>query len=106
MENLDLKKDHDQNARSLLETFRTDILKRDTDIETRPEKRLQAQILTEMMSLDAKRAVVTMKAWATFVQLAAKTRSEPFGTLAEFIPARVIDAGELYVPFLSVPLVH
>uniref|UniRef100_A0A1Y1MMD3 Terpene synthase metal-binding domain-containing protein n=1 Tax=Photinus pyralis TaxID=7054 RepID=A0A1Y1MMD3_PHOPY len=82
-------------TRDILETFERNILDRRVDARTRPEKRLQAQILSEMMGIDPERAIVTMKAWATFVQLASRARSAPIKTLAEYIPARVIDAGEL-----------
>jgi hypothetical protein len=61
----------------------------------RPEQRLQAQILKRMMSIDPVRAVTSMKAWAMFVQLASRTRIQPFETLAEYLPSRIIDAGEL-----------
>jgi hypothetical protein len=61
----------------------------------RPEQRLQAQILRRMMSIDPVRAVTSMKAWAMFVQLASRTRIQPFETLAEYLPSRIIDAGEL-----------
>lgn len=59
------------------------------------EKKLQAQILANMVAIDAPRAITAMKAWSKFVQLAARTRSRPFDTLEEYIPSRVIDAGEL-----------
>jgi hypothetical protein len=62
---------------------------------TRPEKYLQAQILKRMMAIDPVRAVTSMKAWAMFVQLASRTRVQPFETLAEYLPSRIIDAGEL-----------
>ena len=49
-----------------------------------------------MMGIDRQRAVVSMKSWATFVQLAAsRPRSMPFATLEEYIPYRIIDAGEI-----------
>jgi hypothetical protein len=61
----------------------------------RPEKRLQAQLLKRMRSIDPERSVTSMKAWATFVQLASRTRIAQFETLAEYLPSRIIDAGEL-----------
>lgn len=59
------------------------------------EKKLQAQILANMVAIDPPRAITAMKAWSKFVQLASRTRTRPFDTLKEYIPSRVIDAGEL-----------
>ncbi|KAF5591144.1 terpene synthase [Fusarium subglutinans] len=78
---------------SFLQPFVTPAL--EADARSRPEKRLQAQIFSEMMAIDHQRAITTMKAWASFVQLASRTRMTPFETLEEYIPTRVIDAGEL-----------
>lgn len=61
----------------------------------RPEIRLQSRIFTEMVALDPVRGETSMKAWAEFVQLAARTRVKQYMTLAEYVPARVIDAGEM-----------
>ncbi|KAF2967118.1 hypothetical protein GQX73_g6441 [Xylaria multiplex] len=79
----------------ILETFGPHALSGDVGPATPPEKRLQAQILLEMIAIDRPRAITSMKAWARFVQLAAETRKLRFETLDEYIPARVIDAGEL-----------
>ncbi|KAK6204002.1 hypothetical protein LQW54_008575 [Pestalotiopsis sp. IQ-011] len=95
MENLDLKGSLDQNFGSILEPVKIDSLKQELNSKMRPEKWLLARMVSEMMALDAERAVTSIKAWAAFVQLASKTRREPFETLAEYVPARVIDAGEL-----------
>lgn len=95
MESLDLK--HETEGPGILDTFRAGVL--DHEIggleKCRPEKRLQTKVLAEMMAIDPPRAKTTMKAWATFVQLASRTRMKAFDTLREYIPARVIDAGEL-----------
>lgn len=96
MEKLDLKNmQHSDTNNSILEAFGDKALDSGAASGLRPEKRLQAQILSEMMRIDQQRAVTTMKAWARFVQLASQTRTTPFETLEEYIPARVIDAGEL-----------
>ena len=59
------------------------------------QKRIQSQILAEMMALDKERALTSMKAWATFVQLSSsRNRSQPFASLEEYLPYRIIDAGE------------
>lgn len=96
MEKLDLKNiQHSDMSSGILETFGTKALDSKIASNLRPEKRLQAQILSEMLRIDQQRAVTSMKAWAKFVQLASQTRTAQFETLADYIPARVIDAGEL-----------
>ncbi|KAJ6114890.1 fusicoccadiene synthase [Penicillium sp. IBT 16267x] len=57
--------------------------------------KLQAQIFKEMTDLDPSRAATSMKAWAQFLQLASRSRARPVKTLEEYVPLRVIDAGEL-----------
>ncbi|KAF2203659.1 putative geranylgeranyl diphosphate synthase [Delitschia confertaspora ATCC 74209] len=94
MERLDLKT-LKEGKEEMLGVFEKDALSHTIDVNTRPEKKLQAQILMEMMAIDKERAVTSMKAWATFVQLASKTRTTPFLTLEEYLPSRIIDAGEL-----------
>jgi hypothetical protein len=71
------------------------VLQSDVKADIRPEKRLQAEMLKKMRSIDPVRSITAMKAWAVFVQLASRTRIDRFETLAEYIPSRVIDAGEL-----------
>ncbi|KAK4222263.1 isoprenoid synthase domain-containing protein [Podospora fimiseda] len=99
METLDLKNvDQGVAGAEMLEAFQgtgdMDCNPRDLS-SLRPEKRLQAQIFAEMIAIDPVRAKTSMKAWARFVQLASQTRLKPFDTLQEYIPARVIDSGEL-----------
>lgn len=95
MESFDLKKDFGTQTTKMLDAFGDGILTRKISAKSGPEERLQAQMLSEMMALDPARAVTSMKAWAKFVQLASRTRSMPFETLEEYVPSRVIDAGEL-----------
>jgi hypothetical protein len=94
MEQLDLERLPDRPV-GMLETFGESIVDNRVDLKARPEKRILGQILAEMMAIDPIRAKTTMTAWATFVQLASRTRMKPFDTLKDYIPARVIDAGEL-----------
>lgn len=94
MENLDSKSLVEGTA-GMLDAFGQTVLDTSMGPMMRPEKRLQVQILQEMSAIDPQRAIVAMKAWASFVQLASQTRSAPFETLAEYVPARVIDVGEL-----------
>ncbi|KAK0614967.1 isoprenoid synthase domain-containing protein [Bombardia bombarda] len=98
MEKLDLKQIPEVGAPGILETFSNGVFEHEVQgglDKARPEKRLHAQLLAEMMAIDPLRAKTTMQAWARFVQLASRTRMKSFGTLLEYIPARVIDAGEL-----------
>ncbi|KAF2686310.1 fusicoccadiene synthase [Lentithecium fluviatile CBS 122367] len=95
MENLDLK-NFQEGRDGMLHVFGDDALNHQTSDEDRPEKKLQAKMLAEMMAVDRPRAITTMEAWAKFVQLASRTRAEPFETLDEFLPSRAIDAGELF----------
>ncbi|KAL1849159.1 hypothetical protein Daus18300_013364 [Diaporthe australafricana] len=95
MEGLDLK-DMPDVPTGMLDAFGSTVLDEDVKPTMRPEKVLQSRILSEMISIDRQRAITAMKAWASFVQLASRTRTAPFETLAEYVPARVIDAGELF----------
>lgn len=94
LEKLDLKPET-RGTDEFLETFGAGVLDSKLDAKTGPEKRLQAQVLSEMMAIDPKRAVTSMKAWARFVQSASQIKSMPFETLEQYIPMRVVDAGEL-----------
>lgn len=82
--------------REILDVFREGASTHSTESKGRGEKQMQSQILSEMMVIDPERAVTSMKAWATFVELAAaRARSEPFMTLEDYLPYRIIDAGEM-----------
>ncbi|KAI1087352.1 fusicoccadiene synthase [Rostrohypoxylon terebratum] len=70
-------------------------LDRNIEPHTRPEKKIQAKILEEMLDIDPPCAAIMMNSWATFVQSASRSRAFPYETLEEYVPARVIDAGEL-----------
>ncbi|KAJ2997364.1 hypothetical protein NUW58_g677 [Xylaria curta] len=95
MESFDLRKDFERETTKMLDAFGDGALDRSVNAKSGPEKRLQAQMLSEMMAIDPVRATTSMKAWARFVQLASRTRSSPFECLEEYVPSRVIDAGEL-----------
>ncbi|KAK4109148.1 terpenoid synthase [Canariomyces notabilis] len=95
MEKLDLKQLPSGGRGSVLDTFGAGSSEHPVDQTVRPEKRLQAQIFAEMLAIDPPRAKTSIMAWKKFVQLASKTRMKPFETVREYIPARVIDAGEL-----------
>ncbi|KAK7943104.1 terpenoid synthase [Apiospora aurea] len=98
MEEIDLKGNLDGDAVPipLLETFGAEtVLDVTPKAAAQPEKRLQAQILAEMMSIDPTRAIATMEVWGRFVRLASEARARPFGTMKEYVPSRVVDVGEL-----------
>ncbi|KAJ4368118.1 hypothetical protein N0V83_006473 [Neocucurbitaria cava] len=77
MEQLDLKNTYQfqEGGDEILHVFGDNALTPAINGETRPEKRLQAQILTELLSVDRERAITTMKAWTRFIDLASRTRT-------------------------------
>ncbi|EGD99956.1 Fusicoccadiene synthase [Trichophyton interdigitale] len=96
MEKLDLKGYKDGQHHDMLDAFGDEkALDQEATSHDGQEKKLQAQILANMVAIDPPRAITAMKAWSKFVQLASRTRTRPFDTLKEYIPSRVIDAGEL-----------
>jgi len=61
------------------------------------KKRLQGQILLEMMALDHERAITTAKSWASFVQNASgKEHHKSFHTLDDYLPYRALDCGQMF----------
>lgn len=60
------------------------------------QKRVQSQLLAEMLALDRERGLTWIQSWATFVRLSAsRRRCQPFASLEEYVPYRIIDAGEM-----------
>ena len=60
------------------------------------KKHIQSKILLEMLAIDRERALTTMEAWATFVELAAgRSHHKEFASLEEYLPYRIIDVGEM-----------
>lgn len=58
------------------------------------KRKIAAQILKEMMTIDPERAMVAVKSWATFVQHASgRQHHVHFDTLEEYIPYRCLDVG-------------
>ncbi|PHH62729.1 hypothetical protein CDD81_6717 [Ophiocordyceps australis] len=94
MEKLNLKNESETMAWTL-ETFTEDMSNDGIDLKTRAENRLFINALRMMMAIDAERATTTIKAWSTYMRLAAGTRHSSFETLETYVPARIIDAGEL-----------
>jgi hypothetical protein len=104
---VDQQDQFEEGRDAMLHAFGEDALKHNVSPAEPPEKKLQAKMLSEMSAIDPTRAMITMGAWAKFVQLASRTRVEPFNTLEEYLPSRAIDAGELYVkPPVGVVLCH
>lgn len=58
---------------------------------------LQKQIFMKMSAIDPPRAATSMKAWMKFLHLASRCRATPGSNMKEYLPLRIIDAGELYV---------
>ena len=78
------------------------------DIQATSRKRqMQAKILKEMIAIDKQRALVTMKSWATFVELASgRQHHTHYSSLDEYIPYRSIDVGHMYYSLLWAPNLH
>jgi ophiobolin F synthase len=58
------------------------------------KRKITAQILNEMMAIDAERAMVAIKSWATFLEHASGRQHHiHFNTLEEYIPYRCLDVG-------------
>ncbi|KAH7048409.1 isoprenoid synthase domain-containing protein [Macrophomina phaseolina] len=58
---------------------------------------VQAQMLLEMMAIDKPRALVAMKAWAEFAELASgREHFTDFASLDQYIPYRILDVGEMF----------
>lgn len=90
-----LRKDFGVNHQ-IFEVFRDDFEQDGIKSKHIAAKRIQSQIFAEMAAIDSERALISMKAWATFVhQAASRPRSIPFATLKEYLPYRIIDAGEM-----------
>ncbi|KAF2994989.1 hypothetical protein E8E13_004027 [Curvularia kusanoi] len=108
MEQLDLKQ-FQEGRDAMLQVFSEEQGDATPFNETKaldPKKKIQMQIFARMKALDAERAVITMQSWIKFVDLASRTRMEPFETLNQYLPTRAIDAGELLVdPFLCAVIV-
>lgn len=80
----------------MLDVFREENSNASSRHEAQGEKEIQSRILSEMIVIDKQRALTSMKAWNKFVQMAAAgVETRPFSTLDEYIPFRIIDAGEM-----------
>ncbi|KAK6828344.1 hypothetical protein PG987_011685 [Apiospora arundinis] len=61
------------------------------------KKRIQSLIFSEMLSIDPECAKTTMKAWARFIEVgSAREHDMRFKSMAEYIPYRIRDVGEMY----------
>ncbi|KAK8133241.1 hypothetical protein PG999_001414 [Apiospora kogelbergensis] len=61
------------------------------------KKKIQAQIFLEMLAIDPECAKTTMKAWARFVEVgSSRQHNTRFTSLAEYIPYRIMDVGEMF----------
>ncbi|KAL4935416.1 hypothetical protein BDV06DRAFT_234347 [Aspergillus oleicola] len=64
-------------------------------VASQQARMLQTHIIAEMTAIDCSRALTTARAWFRFLQLAADSRSRSARTLDEYLPCRIVDAGEL-----------
>ncbi|KAK8059989.1 hypothetical protein PG996_009919 [Apiospora saccharicola] len=61
------------------------------------KRRIQSLIFSEMLSIDPDCARTTMKAWARFIEVgSAREHEVRFKSMAEYIPYRIKDVGEMY----------
>ncbi|KAK7956524.1 fusicoccadiene synthase [Apiospora aurea] len=61
------------------------------------KKQIQSLIFSEMLSIDPDCAKTTMKAWAQFIESgSAREHDVRFKSMAEYIPYRIKDVGEMY----------
>ncbi|KAK8051650.1 hypothetical protein PG993_003035 [Apiospora rasikravindrae] len=61
------------------------------------KKQIQSLIFSEMLSIDPDCAKTTMKAWARFIESgSAREHDVRFNSMAEYIPYRIKDVGEMY----------
>jgi hypothetical protein len=60
------------------------------------KKQMQSKMLSEMLAIDRECALVTMKAWAKFVEIGSGRRHDTaFATLDEYLLYRIVDVGEM-----------
>ncbi|PQE20308.1 fusicoccadiene synthase protein [Rutstroemia sp. NJR-2017a BBW] len=69
----------------------------DTKTKRVGKKKIQAELLKEMVAIDPKCALVTMKAWAKFVEVgSSRQHYTVFTTLDDYLPYRIMDVGEMF----------
>ena len=60
------------------------------------KRRVQAQLLLDMVAVDRKRALITMKTWATFLETASgRQHASHFNTLEQYMTYRILDVGQM-----------
>lgn len=60
------------------------------------KRRMQSKLLLEMMEIDRDCAIVTMKAWAKFVEVgSSRQHATIFDKLEDYLPYRIMDVGEM-----------
>jgi hypothetical protein len=86
----------DLQNNDMLEAFKQSTETGVIDTKSSGKRKIQANMLLEMLSLDRERALTMVKAWATFVELAASRQHHThFQSLAEYIPYRILDVGQM-----------
>ena len=60
------------------------------------KKQIQSKLLLEMMAIDRDCAMVTMKAWAKFLEVGSSRQHDTrFTSLEKYLPYRIVDVGEM-----------
>ena len=60
------------------------------------KKRIQSKLLQEMIAIDRECALVTMKAWARFLEVGSSRQHDTrFTSLDRYLPYRIMDVGEM-----------
>ncbi|KUL83692.1 hypothetical protein ZTR_07521 [Talaromyces verruculosus] len=68
-------------------------------VETRRigKKQIQSKLLLEMVAIDRECALVTMKAWARFLEVGSSRQHDTrFTSLETYLPYRIMDVGEMF----------
>ncbi|KIK55682.1 hypothetical protein GYMLUDRAFT_248493 [Collybiopsis luxurians FD-317 M1] len=88
--------EYDQIGQAFLEGARTGkIFTQDTDAETKRagKRKMQSQMVLEMLAIDREGAIAIMKSWVGFAEAASNHKE--FATLDEYLPFRLINAGAM-----------
>lgn len=68
----------------------------EAEVEKSGRKRMQSQLLLEMMAVDRECAISAVKAWAKFLEVGSgRQHAHRFTSLDEYLPYRIMDVGEM-----------
>ncbi|EME87121.1 uncharacterized protein MYCFIDRAFT_132843 [Pseudocercospora fijiensis CIRAD86] len=83
----------------MMQGFLTDALssRPPKDLDSSGKMRILTQMVSEMMAIDKKCAVVTMRAWSEFLRVgSSRQHGTIFTRLEDYLPYRVKDVGEMF----------